>query len=245
MLRWVFALLLLGGSAQAATLEVISGTGNTTSPGTHDFINGVRDGGGAFSNRNVLCDASNPDTCAPVSATTGLTVNISTSSALPTNLTQINGSGIGLGQNTMANSMPVAIASNQGALSVTGNMGLAPQVSGGLLMSSTIAANNTTSIVIVTGAHQLFDVDGFSIHATVPVYAKFYNATSQTCGTGTPVWRVLVPASGATAGSGVVLHEANGLAFSTGIVMCITAGIADNDTTAPAASSYIVNVAYK
>ena len=239
MLRWVFALLLLGGSAQAATLQVVNGLGAA------DFINGVRDSGGAFSNRNLICDKTDPDTCAPVSATNGLTVSISNSSALPTNLTQVNGAGFGLGQTTMSASLPVAIASNQGALSISGNVGLAPQVSGGLLMSSTIAANNTTAIVIVTGAHQLYNVSGFSISAATPVYAKFYNATSQTCGTGTPVWRVLVPASGAAAGSGVVFTNDNGLAFGTGIVMCITAGIADNDTTAPAASSYIVNVAYK
>jgi len=145
----------------------------------------------------------------------------------------------------MANSLPVTIASDQTTLPVSGNFGLAPQVSGGLLTSSIIAANNITATVIVTGQHQVFNIDGYSIHATQPVWVKLYDATSQTCATGTPKWRVLVPASGATAGSGAIPNYPNGLAFSTGIVMCVTQGIADNDNVAPAASSYVINVGYK
>lgn len=123
MFRWVLAFLLLWGSAQAATLQIVNGLGAT------DFMNGVRDSNNAFSARSALCDGTNPDTCAPVSATNGLTVSLSAASNLTTNLNQVNGVGIALGQTTMSASLPVTIASNQSALSVsvTANSAAAPK----------------------------------------------------------------------------------------------------------------------
>lgn len=113
MKRWAFALLLfLGGGAQAATLQIVNGLGAA------DFMNGVRDSNNAFSARSIVCDGTNPDTCAPVSAVNGLTVTVSNASAMPTNLTQVNGTGFGLGQATMSASIPVVIASNQASYKV-------------------------------------------------------------------------------------------------------------------------------
>jgi len=54
-----------------------------------------------------------------------------------------------------------------------------------------------------------------------------------------------VPAIGGTSGGGQSMHDTNGVSFNTAITYCVTGGIADNDTTAPAASSYIVNFYYK
>jgi hypothetical protein len=56
-------------------------------------------------------------------AAVGLFFSVPTKSQLnqsggPGNLTQVGGAAISLGQNTMANSLPVAIASNQSAISV-------------------------------------------------------------------------------------------------------------------------------
>lgn len=123
----------------------------------------------------------------------------------------------------------------------------APATSGGLSVFSAIAANNTTSVAAKAGAGQLYGIDAYSISAATPVFIKLYNTAqgSTTCGSGTPVARYMIPASGGAAGSGQIWHDENGIAFSTAITYCITAGIADADTTAPAASTYIVNLVYK
>lgn len=167
------------------------------------------------------------------------------------NLTQVAGASISQGHGTAATAVRVELPTDgtgvvglNAGTNTVGNVGMAPRTSGGLSMSRTIVANNTTAIIIKASAGQLYAVHGYSIQASQPVWAKFYNATSQTCGTGTPVWEELIPASGGAAGSGMISDDAVGKAFSTGIAMCVTQLIADNDTTAPAASSYIINVAY-
>lgn len=123
-----------------------------------------------------------------------------------------------------------------------------PLASGGLSIQSAIVANNTTSVAVGTSApHQLYGIDGYSISSATPAFIKLYNAAqgSTTCGSGTPVARFMIPASGGTAGSGAIFHDANGIAFATALSYCITTGIADADTSAPAASTYVVNVSYK
>lgn len=137
------------------------------------------------------------------------------------------------------------------ALVAAGNPVYATLVStttGGNSMQGAIVPNNTTSVAVgSSAAHQLFGIDGFSIATTNPVWIKLYNAAqgSTTCGSGTPVGRYMIPASGGTSGSGEIMHDANGIAFSTALTYCITGGMADNDTTAPTASNYAVNFIYK
>lgn len=120
-------------------------------------------------------------------------------------------------------------------------VGIAPATSGGLSVYSAIVPNNTTSTVVKAGAGQLYGAQVFNNNSTI-AYLKLYNAAqgSTTCGSGTPIARYMIPAL-----SGFVYSEPNGLAFSTAITACVTTGIADNDTTAPAASTYLVNVTYK
>ena len=123
-----------------------------------------------------------------------------------------------------------------------------PSVGTGLSAQSAIVPNNTTSVAIGSSApHQLYGLDGYSISAATPVYVKFYNATqgSTTCGSGTPVLRYTIPASGGSAGSGQIMHDPNGVSFSTALSYCVTAGIGDSDTTTPASNSYVLNVYYK
>lgn len=125
---------------------------------------------------------------------------------------------------------------------------LSPSMSGGLSIQSAIVANNTTSVAVGTSAgHQLYGIDGFSIATTNPVYVKLYNTAqgSTTCGSGTPVARYMIPASGGASGSGEIMHDANGIAFSTALTYCVTAGIGDADTTSPSANTYILNMIYK
>lgn len=213
-----------------------------------------------------------------------------------TNITQVNGSAIALGQTTSPNSFPVTIASDQslaitGTVTCSGSVGLnagsaiigkvaidqttdgttnavhlvagtavagkvgidqttngttnavviVPATSGGLLLSSTIWAN--AGVIVKSGAGQLYHIEAFNNSSTI-AYLKIYNATSVVAGTGTPVWRQMVPAP-AAGGAGFISVDCQGLAFSTGIAVFMTTGIADNDTGAVAGSTCLINFGYK
>ena len=117
---------------------------------------------------------------------------------------------------------------------------------GGASTTGNIAANNTTAVVVKASPGTVYGAQLSTIGA-VPLYLKLYNATSATCGSGTPVKRLIVPKAGTAAdgGGSNVSFGSVGVDFSTGITYCITGGIADNDTTAPAASVALVNIDWK
>lgn len=224
-----------------------------------------------------------------------------------TNITEVGGVAIALGQTVSASSFPVTIASDQslaitGSVTASGSVTLlagsaiagkvgidqttdgttnavhlvagtaiagkvgidqttpgttnavqttsgsvvtqTPATSGGLSMSSTLTPNNNTAVVVKASAGQLYHVECYNNSAVI-AYVKFYNATSATAGSGTPVWRTMIPAPAAGGGGGFVSVDVNGLAFGTGITYVCVTDYADNGTTAPAANAYIVNVAYK
>lgn len=119
-----------------------------------------------------------------------------------------------------------------------------PFTSGGLSVSRQQVANNTTSVAIKASAGQLYGIEAFNNSATI-AYIKLYNAAqgSTTCGSGTPIYQGMIPA--AAAGGNYVSMNVYGLPFSTAITSCVTTGFADNDTTAPAASTYAINFFYK
>lgn len=111
---------------------------------------------------------------------------------------------------------------------------------GGAAPVSKIVANNTTSVAICTAACNLYAVRLTNNSATI-AYLKLYNATqgSTTCGSGTPVDRILIPASTSGAGIVVQIGGAVGDSYSTALTACTTTGIADNDTGAPGATTYL------
>lgn len=109
---------------------------------------------------------------------------------------------------------------------------------------STIAANNVTPIVLKATAGTVYSVDAFNNGGAI-AYAKLYNAATATCGSGTPMARYMIPFGASSSGGGFNVSNINGDAYGVGIVMCITGGIADNDTSSPAAGTYIVNVHLK
>ena len=108
-------------------------------------------------------------------------------------------------------------------------------------VKSYIAANNTTAIIVKSAGGTVYSVDAFNNGGTI-AYVKLYNATTATCGSGTPMARYMIPFGATSSGGGFNVSNINGDAYANGIVMCITTGIADSDTSAPAASTYIVNV---
>lgn len=118
------------------------------------------------------------------------------------------------------------------------------QADNNIKVSSTIALNNTTAIAIKPSPGTVYSIDAFNNGASV-VYIKLYNSTNITCGQGTPYARYLIPYGASSSGGGFNTPNVNGDAYFNGISMCITGGLADTDTTAPPASTVIVNIHYK
>lgn len=81
--------------------------------------------------------------------------------------------------------------------------------------------------------------------ATATRWVKFYDATSGTAGTGTPVITIGIPGNSSDDISGNFGPGGMGITFATGICVGATTGVADNDTGAPGANEVIVNVFYK
>lgn len=122
---------------------------------------------------------------------------------------------------------------------------LVPGTSNGLSILSKQVANNTTSFAVDASAGMLYGIEAFNNSTTI-AYIKLYNASqgSTTCGTGTPIYRGMIPAP-SSGGGGYVSMRDLGIPFSTAITACVTAGFGDSDTTAPAASTYTINFLYK
>lgn len=109
-------------------------------------------------------------------------------------------------------------------------------------VKSYIVANNTTALVVKATSGALYTLEAFNNSATI-AYVKLYDAATATCGSGTPVIRYMIPAN--ASGAGYISPNVNGTNFPGGITMCVTTGIADNNTGSPAATTYLVNVHYK
>lgn len=111
---------------------------------------------------------------------------------------------------------------------------------GPVAVKSNIIANNTTAIVIKSTGGTVYAIEA-SNNSTTLAYIKMYNTATATCGSGTPYARYMIPASATV----MLVHNTSGDAYVNGINMCVTTGIADNDTGAPTADRYVVNVHYR
>ncbi len=118
---------------------------------------------------------------------------------------------------------------------------------GGASSFSEIVPANTTGISVKASAGTLYEVNLANIGASV-LWVKLYDsATAPTCGSGTPLRRLMIPANSTAAngaGSNINLGPV-GVAFANGIGLCVTAGVADTDTTSPVASVATVGLSYK
>lgn len=165
--------------------------------------------------------------------------------------------GLSTGSNTIGSAFAVqsgnwavSLSASQtiGLVAGTANIGLVVPT-GGLAAGNTPiskqVANNTTSVAISTSATTLYHVEAYN-NGGATAYLKLYDNTqgSVTCGVGTPVYRQEIPA-GNTAipgiGAGFVSPHPMGLKFVTALTSCVTTGFADNDSAAPAASTYIID----
>lgn len=135
------------------------------------------------------------------------------------------------------------ISIDQTTVGTTNGVSPVANPTGGSSTTGNIAANNTTAVVVKASAGTLYSIQMYGI-GSAPAYLKIYNATSATCGSGTPVKRLMIPAASTAANGGGsnIDFGAAGVKFGTGITYCVTTGIGDADTTAPAASTFLVNL---
>ncbi len=120
-----------------------------------------------------------------------------------------------------------------------------PGTSGGLSSFVLEPAASDNHANIKNGAGQVYGIQAFNNSATVN-YIRLYNAATgfNGCNSATNlVWEGNIPAS--TSGAGFVAPIPDGLAFSTGISICVTGAYGQTSTTNATASAISINVLYK
>lgn len=118
-----------------------------------------------------------------------------------------------------------------------------PHTAGGLSIARDIDLDNSTLTVVKASAGQLYGWD-ITNTSTATVFVKFYNATSGTLGTGTPVLTIGIPGNSTddTLASKAFPY---GVEFTTGICVGAGTGVADADNTDPGANAVVANIYYK
>lgn len=120
-----------------------------------------------------------------------------------------------------------------------------PTTAGGLSVYFVQPTASDNHVVIKAGAGQIYKLTVTNNSATVN-YIRFYNATTgfNGCNSATNlVYQAAIPAS--TSVGGLSDSWDLGMAFATGISICVTSGYATTDTTNATASAMSVNVGYK
>jgi len=151
---------------------------------------------------------------------------------------------LALGSATSANSVPVVIASDQGAVAVSqsGTWTAVPNAatSGGSTPSHTMSAASTNATSLKASAGQIYGYAISNANASAR-YVKFYDkASSPTVGTDTPKHTIQIPGNGT-----VIRAIPEGMVFSTGIAWAATGVITDADTTAIGANDLSIDIDYK
>jgi hypothetical protein len=133
----------------------------------------------------------------------------------------------------------VDVTSISAGTNTIGDVGIKPRTTGGYTIFRSIDLDETEEEIKAT-AGQVFGWYIFNAAAATS-FVKFYNATAAnvTVGTTTPVLTIPVPS-----GSAANVFTETGIAFGTAITAAATTGVADADTTGPAATEVIINVFY-
>lgn len=174
-------------------------------------------------------------TCTALSLIKRTNTNIST---LVTNLGTANSNG----QAVMAGSSPVVIASNQSAVPVT--IG-AVTTGGSTAYTPFVPTASDNHQTVKNGAGTVYSMS-VSNNSATKNYARLYDAGTgfNGCNSATGVIFAfeIPPTDG---GFSIQPGGAPGMAFSTGLSLCITSGFGLTDTTNATATAMYVNVAYK
>ena len=119
-----------------------------------------------------------------------------------------------------------------------------PVTTGGLIAFGLEPIAGTNSTSVKGSAGQVYHVAATNNSATVN-YIRFYNSSSApTCSSSSNwVYSMEIPAS--TSGAGFVQDISQGLAFSSGIGICVTSGFGKTDATNATASAIELVIGYK
>lgn len=172
-------------------------------------------------------------------AVSGTEMQVDVVAALPAGTNAIGklaaNSGVDIGD--------VDVTSISAGTNTIGGVTPRPETANGLSIARNIDLDNGTLDVVKGSAGQLYGWD-ITNRGTVTAYVKFYNATSGTLGTGTPVMTIGIPgnASDNTLSSKALAY---GIAFDTGICVGAGTGVADNDNTDPGANIVVSNIYFK
>lgn len=127
-----------------------------------------------------------------------------------------------------------------GQLRIKPEVKLEPATSGGCDAYHRKATADTNLAAIKASAGQVYAIEVFNFKAAT-IFVKFYNkATAPVLASDVPI--LVIPFFQLWARS---VEFVNGVQFTTGIAIAITAGIGDTDATALALNDCILNVLYK
>lgn len=218
--------------AKVSKVTVIGGHNGSNSYGWYVNANG----------QGKVINDSLGDPSDPVATTdTGTWSTPSLLKKLNQSVTSLLGRFGTLGQKAMSGSTPVVIASDQSSVPMT------PRAngtgSGGTTFFKLISAGSTNASTVKTGAGNLYSIHAINTNASSVRYLKLYNkASNPTVGTDVPVATFAIPAN--SQGAGFTITFSMGPNFSAGIALAITAGVADNDTTAILANEVTITLTY-
>ena len=148
---------------------------------------------------------------------------------------------------TNAQTSPLSLTTTGDLRTVFSNTTIStiPITAGGLSVYFVQPTASDNHVVIKAGAGQVYKVSVTNNSATVN-YLRLYNATTgfNGCNSATNlIYQMAIPAS--TSVGGLSDSWDMGIAFATGISICVTSGYATTDTTNATASAMSVNIGYK
>ncbi len=166
--------------------------------------------------------------------------NVTIGAALPAGSNAIGklaaNSGVDIGD--------VDVASIAAGTNTIGGFTPRPETANGLSVHRSIDLDEGTLEVVKASPGQVYGM-WVTNTATATRWIKFYDATSGTYGTGTPLITIGIPGNTSDDIAGNFGPGGMGLAFATGICVGAGTGVADADTGAPGANDVIVNIFYK
>lgn len=120
-----------------------------------------------------------------------------------------------------------------------------PHAAGGLSIFRSIDLDEGSLEVVKASAGAVYGMWVSNLSEST-IFIKFYDATSGTLGTGTPVITIAIPGNSTDDVSGNFGPGGMGVQFSTGICVGASRGVLDNDTTAVSGdNAVLVNIFYK
>jgi hypothetical protein len=213
------ALLLIGLSLAAPAFAADNAV--IVTPGVGVTIKSKDIGAGVQMTQHLICDASTPAQCVAVNAS---------------------------GQITEVNSAAILSAVNSpipAGTALIGNVGLNAVTSGGWTPNHLVAAASNNSTNLKASAGIIHAVQGYGV-GSAPAYIKLFDkASAPTCGTDVPVKVIMIPAAATAANGAGAVNNIIDVQFSTGIGFCVVTGIANNDNTAVAAATFLVEIDWK